>query len=107
MLVIRDAQWEAFEREAALQVLLRPRPDLRGEALRAACARARAAFARAARHGLSGAGALSRFATLAEDLGPDFDERLPWARTILAWDRPAEERLSQLEAAAAARASEG
>jgi hypothetical protein len=49
---------------------------------------ARAAFDRAARHGLRGAEAPSRFAALAEGLGADFDERLPWARPrpmIAAW----------------------
>jgi hypothetical protein len=40
MLVIRDAQWERLEREAALDALLRAQPGLRGAALRDACARA-------------------------------------------------------------------
>lgn len=108
MLVIRDAQWEAFEREAALQVLLRSGPARRGDALRAEVARLHALFDRAAGHGLRGADALSRFALLADALGPEFDRALPWARTILAWDLPGDVRLDALERRAASTdANEG
>lgn len=105
MLVIRDAQWEAFEREAALQVLLRASPPRRGAALRAECARLNGLFDRAAGHGLRGADALSRFAALAGSLGPTFDADLPWARAILGWDAPASARLDALERRAAASRS--
>ncbi len=95
MLVIRDAQWERFEREAALDAVLRAAPDLRGAALRDACARAHAAFDAAAAHGLRGADALARFAGL-DALLPGFAGQ-GWAAAILAWDEPQERRLTMLE----------
>lgn len=95
MLVIRDAQWEVFEREAALDALLRATPGLRGAPLREARARAHAAFDAALARGLRGPDALARFAGL-DALLPGFADQ-PWARAILAWDEPQERRLAALE----------
>jgi hypothetical protein len=105
VLVIRQAQWEAFERDVAREAALRLQPGLRGAALRAACARLDAALDRGLALGLRGPDALARFAGLDQQLGEGFEEALPWARAILGRDGPPEKKLAALETRAADEAS--
>lgn len=101
VLVIRQAQWEAFERDVARQAALRPQAGLRGAELRALCVRLDAALDRGLALGLRGPDALARFAGLDQQLGEGFEQALPWAQAILAKDGPLEKKLAALEARAA------
>jgi hypothetical protein len=89
LFTIREAQMEVFSREIEALFVERmvarlgeamgrwaPPPPDPGEAIRRGIARAR-------RHGLSVEGDVERFLGLMATLGPSFDQRLPWARTIL------------------------
>lgn len=106
VLVIRQAQWEAFERDVAREAALRLQPGLRGAQLRAACARLDAALDRGLALGLRGPDALARFAGLDQQLGEGFEQALPWARAILGREEPQEKKLAALEARAAEQAVE-
>ncbi|MGE0712614.1 MAG: hypothetical protein AB7N76_03550 [Planctomycetota bacterium] len=99
-LVIRAAQLAVFEREAVIDAVLRGhRAEAEAAGIDAFCARVEAALARAAELGIEAPVDQGRFAELRLQLGDDLEQR-PWARAILGWDRPAAQKLAQLEARA-------
>ncbi len=95
---IRDAQQAAFSRARVDGFVPRaagPRGGARGHRARATVG---AAAARAGRWGIAAPGEIDRYLDLVAALGPGFDERLPWARAILAREElAAEHKLRRLE----------
>jgi hypothetical protein len=104
MLVIRDAQWEAFEGDVGLRFA-----NLLAEEVTAtwteACAgltprevlqRVSAALEHAIGHGLESQPAQRRFVHLDFMSGASFDT-LPWAQLILSWSAAPEVKLNALE----------
>ena len=86
---IRDAQLQAFSRELIARFVERMAERLGaamgpGLATREGVhAAIRAGIARAGHHGITTTEDVERYLVILATLGPEFDERLPWARAIL------------------------
>lgn len=108
MEALEQAQRRRFEDEAVAHVRSIWRDAAAQQDDDAVRTAVRRAFARAAEYGFDEEYDQLRYLNLVYALGPDFDERLPWATTILAdHDRPPRSRMDELtERALAAESGE-
>ncbi len=90
---IRDAQIKVFSREILARFVERM-----AERLGATPTAIRAGIARAEHHGITTTEDVERYLVILAALGPTFDERVPWARAILARaELDSRQKLNRLE----------